>query len=221
MRPKNVKALYDKIAVKYHQNRSKAPNDYTELPKIIELAGNVKSKKVLDLGCGTGKHAKEYLKKGAILTGVDVSEKMIELAKKSCKNQGEFLLADFEKIKFEKESFDLINASFSLHYSKNLNHLFKQFNSWLKPNGRVIFSISHPMQYYLKIKDFDFSKSKKYWFRLNTYDVEVFNYYHPIGKYCESFISNGFQLNTFVETIWTEKKHKIPNAVIFEIIKIN
>jgi len=82
MKPDNVRDLYNHIASKYNQNRSKASNDVTELPKILKLAGDVKGKKLLDLGCGMGRHAKEYLDMGAKVTGVDVSEEMIKLAKK-------------------------------------------------------------------------------------------------------------------------------------------
>jgi ubiquinone/menaquinone biosynthesis C-methylase UbiE len=226
MKPDNVKDLYNKIAKKYNKNRPLASNDITEFPKIIELAGNVKGKNILDLGCGIGKHAKEYIKKGARVTGIDASEEMIKITKKVCKDKGNFFVANFEEIKFDEKSFDLISASFSINYSNKLEHLFKQFNSWLKPNGRVIFSIFHPIQYFLKIDNFDFSKSKKYWFHLNSYNVDVFNYYHPIGKYCESFLSNGFQLKSINETTvpkemkgWPEEKKRIPNAIIFEIVK--
>jgi len=41
-----------------------ASNDVTEFPKVIDLAGNVNGKHVLDLGCGIGKHAKVYIEKG-------------------------------------------------------------------------------------------------------------------------------------------------------------
>lgn len=227
MKPKNVSELYNEIAEKYNNNRSKATNDVTELPKVLELAGDVKGLQILDLGSGIGKHSKEYLDKGAIVTGIDASDEMIKIAKKTCNNRGNFFVANFEEVSFETQSFDLISASLSIHYSDKIDYLFKQFYNWLKPNGRVIFSIYHPIQYFLNIKDFDFSKSKKYWFRLNSYDIEIYNYYHPIGKYCESFLSNGFQLKTLVETTvpkeikgWPEQKYKIPNSIVFEIKKI-
>jgi len=227
MKPGNVKNLYNEIAKKYNKNRSLASNDVTEFPKVIDLAGNVNGKHILDLGCGIGKHAKVYIGKGAQVTGIDASEEMIKITKNVCGDKGKFFVANFEEVKFDKESFDLISASFSIHYSNRLNYLFKQFHLWLKSGGRVIFSIYHPMRYFLKIDDFDFSKSKKYWFHLNSYDIDVYNYYHPIGKYCESFLSNGFQLKSINETTvpkelkgWPKEKKRIPNAMIFEIVKV-
>lgn len=226
MRPTNVKDLYNQIAKKYDSNRPTASNDVTELPKVMKLAGDVKEKHVLDLGCGIGKHAREYIKKGAHVTGIDASEEMIQIAKKRCEGKGTFFVVNFEEAQFKKGSFDLISASFSIHYSNKLRYLFKQFNTWLKPQGRMIFSIYHPIQYFLKIDDFDFSESKKYWFHLDSYDVDIYNYYHPISTYCESITSNGFDIVSIHETTvpkelegWPEEKKRIPNAIVFEIVK--
>jgi len=227
MKNDDIRDLYNGIAQKYNENRSKASNDVSEFPKVIELAGDVKGKNVLDLGCGLGKHSKEYLNKGAIVTGIDASDEMIKIAKKTCENRGNFFVANFEDVKFDDETFDLISASFSIMYSDKIDYLFKQFHAWLRPQGRVIFSIYHPIQYFLKIEDFDFTKSKKYWFKLNAYDVEVYNYYHPIGDYCNSFLSNGFKLKSLNETTisrkikgWAEEKYRIPNSIVFEIEKV-
>lgn len=225
-KPDNVKDLYNQIAKKYNQNRSLVSNDVTELPKIIELAGDVRGKNILDLGCGIGKHAKAYLEKGAKVTGVDASEEMLKIAKKTCGDKGKFFVANFEEVEFDQGSFDLISASFSIHYSNKLDYLFKQFYSWLKPNGRVIFSIFHPIQYYIRLENFDFSKSGKYWFNFKTHEIDLYTYYHPVGEYCESFLSNGFELKSLCETTiprelegWAERKYRIPNAMIFEILK--
>lgn len=63
----NVKKLYNNIAENYDKNRHKARNDYTELPTVISLAGDVKNKRILDAGCGLGKHAQILIKKGRFL----------------------------------------------------------------------------------------------------------------------------------------------------------
>ena len=90
----------------------------------------------------------------------------------------------------------------------------------------MVFSIYHPIQYFMKIEDFDFSESKKYWFELNSYGVEVFNYYHPLEKYVKAIRQNGFQVANIVETTvpidvdgWAQEKYRIPNSMIFVIIK--
>lgn len=226
MKSKTVKELYNKIADKYAANRAKARNDYTELPTVISLAGNVKGKHILDIGCGLGKHSERLIKKGAVVTGIDISEKMIEYAQKRCGNKGKFFVANFETVKFKPSPFDLIIASYSIIYSKNIKPLFKKFNKWLKPKGRVIFSLYHPIQYYKKVEDFDFSKTRKYWFRLDSYGVEIFNYYHPLEKYFDAIRENGFGLIKFVEPQlsrkykgWDEDHYRLPPCIVIEIQK--
>lgn len=226
MKPKSVRELYNKIGEKYSHNRAKAPNDYTELPAVFSMAGNVRGKKVLDVGCGLGKHAEKFLQKGALVTGIDASEKMIEFTQERCKEKGSFFVANFETVKFKPASFDLIVASYSLMYSNKTKQVFKKFATWLKPKGRVIFSLYHPVHYYRKIKGFDFSKSKKYWLPLKSYNVEVFNYYHPLEKYVEAIREAGFEIITLQEPT-VDRKYKgfdphdylLPSSMVFEIRK--
>lgn len=57
-------------------------NKLVEIPAMLSLIGNVKGKKMLDAGCGHGYYSLLLAKKGPRVTGIDISEKMIELAKK-------------------------------------------------------------------------------------------------------------------------------------------
>jgi 2-polyprenyl-3-methyl-5-hydroxy-6-metoxy-1,4-benzoquinol methylase len=51
-------------------------------PVILNVIGNIKDKNILDLGCGSGKYSIVFAEMGAIVTGVDISKKQIELAQK-------------------------------------------------------------------------------------------------------------------------------------------
>lgn len=83
----SARSLYNFVYKKYHDNRDKATNDVSELPTVLKLQGNLKGKKLLDIGCGFGRHSKEFIKRGAIVTGFDSSEKMISLTKASSLEQ--------------------------------------------------------------------------------------------------------------------------------------
>ena len=223
MKSKSAKELYNEISNRYLVNRPLAVSDYTELPTVVALSGNVRGKRVLDAGCGPGRHSKKLIAKGARLTGIDISSEMINIAREHCQNKGEFITADLALTKFAPGSFDLIIASLSLMYLKDIKPVFRNFSRWLRPRGRLIFSIYHPVRFLHKIPDFDFSKSRKVWIHLDGCDVTVFNYYHPMEKYFGALTSNGFEIRKFVEPVlekkykgWPEDNYRIPRSIVIE-----
>jgi SAM-dependent methyltransferase len=226
MRRKSVRTLYDKISDKYHANKTKAVSDYTELPAVISLAGQVKGKRVLDVGCGPGRHSKRLLEEGAEVTGIDISDEMVAIAKAFCEGRGRFFQADFEQAEFKPSSFDLITASLTLMYARDVHPIIKKFGEWLKKNGRLIFSLYHPVRFFHKIPDFDFSKTRKVWIHLEGCDVTVFNYYHPMEKYFDALREGGFEVLKLVEPVlsrrhkgWPEDNYRIPRSLVIEARK--
>ena len=226
MKTKSVKTLYDEISRRYHENRARAISDYTELPAVLRLAGDVRGLRVLDAGCGPGRHSKRLLTKGALVTGIDASPEMIQIAREHCRGEGEFMTANFETAKFRRASFDLIIASLCLMYSKELGPVIRNFARWLKPGGRLIFSIYHPVRFLHKIPDFDFSKRRKVWIHLQGCDVTVFNYYHPTASYFDALHANGFGVQRIVEPVlsrrhkgWPEDNYRIPRSIVMEAKK--
>jgi len=222
MKPKSDKQLYDEIGRKYNANKRLAISDYTELPAMLALAGGVRRKRVLDVGCGPGRHACALLERGARVTGIDISEEMLQAARARCGGRGQFFRADFTRVKFPRASFDLINASLCLMYASALNPVFKNFRTWLRPGGRLIFSIYHPVRFFVKIPDFDFSRRQKVWIHLQGCDVTVWNYYHPLPDYFAALLDNGFELQSFVEPVlnkrrkgWPPDSYRIPRSIIF------
>ena len=84
MKAKSVEKLYNEIGRRYSENKADAVSDYTELPTMLALAGNVRRKEVLDVGCGPGRHSRALIERGARVTGIDVSEEMVCAARERC-----------------------------------------------------------------------------------------------------------------------------------------
>ena len=58
-------------------------NNIFEIPTLYSLMPDLEGKSVLDLGCGSGERCIDYLKRGAVkVVGVDISEKMLGVAKR-------------------------------------------------------------------------------------------------------------------------------------------
>jgi len=120
------------------------------LPKIKKyILDNLvnKDETVLDIGMGTGTFAILCAKKGAKVTGIDYSEKMLEVAKRNIELEGLTESLQIIKMpvieldeKFSDKSFDKITAilSFSEFYRDEQDFCLKQINRILKDDGEFI-----------------------------------------------------------------------------------
>jgi SAM-dependent methyltransferase len=94
---------------------------------------------VLDLGCGRGRWSREYAKRGANVTGVDISLEAIKLLADEMP-QHHFISGDIAALKFPDQTFDLVNSVTVLQHMPDpkqeiaLDHLSR----WVKPGGFVV-----------------------------------------------------------------------------------
>ena len=115
---------------------------------FIELEINRdKSSKIIDIGCGTGRHAIELTKRGYNVTGVDLSENQIKRAREKAQEAGvtiDFQTQDARNLPFDGE-FDLAimlcEGGFSLMETDEMNfEILKNATKALKSKGRLIFT---------------------------------------------------------------------------------
>lgn len=123
---------YDKYAPFYDASNSFL--DSFERYDLFEMLGEVSGKKVLDLGCGTGRMTANLVKFGGEVTGLDVSPGMIEVAKKNLRST-EFVVGDCENLPFGDASFDMVVATFLIVHLKEMRKCFDEVYRVLKPGG--------------------------------------------------------------------------------------
>lgn len=107
----------------------------------FEWMGDVKSKKVLDLGCFKGNSLTMYLAENASeYYGIDLSENAIEHLGKRLKQipTAKACSIDFLSDEFKEKDFDLIYAYAVLHHFKDVDELISVLNSKLAKNGKII-----------------------------------------------------------------------------------
>lgn len=141
--------MYDIYGKEYQKTReekhkSRLYNEFLEVSCMIKAVGNIKNKKLLDVGCGAGVHIKNYLKAGAKCTGIDLSKTMIKLAKQNCPDV-DFKIGSMTKLHFKNSSFDVVTASLSIDYIENLQPVFKEVNRVLKSGGLFYYSNESPI----------------------------------------------------------------------------
>jgi SAM-dependent methyltransferase len=139
----------DKILQDYLASRHspESPNETLEKPAFFELLGDVRNKAILDLGCGDARFGVELLESGcASYTGIEPSGKMLEFAKRNLVNTNATVeQATIETWSYPAEQFDVVVSRLVLHYVKNLDEAFHNIYKTLKPNGRFVFSVLHPV----------------------------------------------------------------------------
>jgi len=110
------------------------------LPKVVDFNG-YRGKKVLEIGCGTGIDLIRFARGGARVTGVDLSQTAIELAKKyfAYKNlKADLKIMNGEDLKFPDNSFDMIYAHGVLQYTADARKMVAEAFRVLKPDGTFI-----------------------------------------------------------------------------------
>jgi ubiquinone/menaquinone biosynthesis C-methylase UbiE len=134
---KTIEESYDKMGETYHSFRNNE-KFYSELEKFTELLPN--SGHILDAGSGVGLPVSQYLvKKGFNVTGIDISNKMVELAKQNVP-EATFFQKNIITLDFPDNSFDGIICVYTLWHIPRINHslIISNFHRMLKNNGILV-----------------------------------------------------------------------------------
>ena len=135
---KDYSLLYDVIYS--HKNYKEEINFISQIIKKFH-SPNVN---ILDIGCGTGEHTLELLKKGYRVTGVDLSNEMLKIAKKKLLSNNLFSnnlynLNAYHVNKLDVK-FNVVLMMFNvIGYLDNLEFLFQKLQDSLKPNALIFF----------------------------------------------------------------------------------
>jgi SAM-dependent methyltransferase len=116
------------------------------LERVFSQCSQVSVRRVLDMGCGTGIHSIELARRGYEVLGVDLSQKMIEVAREKSRAAGVtgvyFLQADATRLEFEEE-FDAAIAMYGVisYFTRdeNLLEFLRSLRRALKKGGVFVF----------------------------------------------------------------------------------
>jgi len=117
-------------------------------PPVLKLVGNCRRKEILDLACGNGYLSRRLARKGARVTAVDSSPRMLRKAKAHDprnKLKISYLRSDANRLKgVADSSFDVVLANMSLMDMEDAEGAIRQVGRVLKRSGRLVASIYHP-----------------------------------------------------------------------------
>jgi len=115
----------------------------------LHLVGDVRNKKILELGCGGANVGTNLAKRGGLVTAIDISEQQISYARDEAKREGvdiRFEVSSIEDYVFHEE-YDMIISICAFQYVDHLDRVFGKIYEYLTPKGIFIFSTNHPAFY--------------------------------------------------------------------------
>ncbi len=130
--------VYNKLGIKYLNDSLKvAPPERDFFISLLPKGAHI-----LDVGCGGGRDAKYFVKKGFKVTGIDASKVLIDIAKGEVP-KAKFKKMDILKLDFPKNSFDAIwGEAVILHLKrKDVPKALRNFYNVLKLGGSIYLSV--------------------------------------------------------------------------------
>ena len=132
----NSKVAFNQQAATY-DNDIKGQHARSLYPVILKKLSEIPYHTALDLGCGTGEMMRLILQqnKDKSLYGIDLSEKMLEVAKEKLGNHVNLILSDSEQLPFSDSFFDVVYCNDSFHHYPAPDKVLSEVYRVLKPNG--------------------------------------------------------------------------------------
>ena len=182
----------------------------------LNLLGDIKGKRILHLQCHFGQDTISLSRLGAEVTGVDFSDKAIEIAKQigeETQSNVKFICCDIYNLpNYLDELFDIVFTSYgTIGWLPDLDKWAKVVSTFLKPNGKFIFVEFHPVVWMF---DDNFKEIKYNYFNAGvitetesgTYadkNAKIIQEYvmwnHDLSEVINSLIKNDLEINSLNE----------------------
>lgn len=180
-----VKEAYNKIAFAWHKSHSS--DDWWIQGTDQFITYLTKGASVLDVGCGAGTKTKYLKEKGLNVTGLDFSEKLIEIAKSEIPDT-EFVVKDLHDLDDWNQLFDAVFAQAVLLHipKKEIKDILVKLKNKIKPKG----------YFYLAVKDIKPDRPEEEIKKENDYGtpVEIFFSYYSLPEMKKNVEDAGFTI---------------------------
>ena len=197
-------------------------------PCIEQLLGDVRGKRLLDAGCGEGYLSRYYARKGASVTGIDLSERLIATSRRLTEREEttiEYRVADICHLESISDlEFDIVLANLVLLNVPCYKEALREFYRVLRRGGHLVFSIVHPAfnfygpgswemgekdpetrrreGLYFKVdRYFDEIEYERYWTTRSgeRFPVAMIFFHRTLATYLNALTTSGFHLVAFRE----------------------
>ena len=183
---------------------------------VINLLGDVKGLSILHLQCHFGQDSLSMARMGAKVTGVDLSDKSIDMARELNEKlnlDAEFICCDLYSLpELLDKQFDIVFTSYgTIGWLPDIDKWAKVVSKFLKPGGKFVFAEFHPVVWMF---DNDFDKVAYNYFNVEpiietehgTYadkdanlHLEYIGWNHHLGEVITGLLKNGLTIVAFEE----------------------
>ena len=195
---------YDSFAEAYAaETESSLLNGYYIRPAVLDLAGDVAGRRILDVGCGAGPLLEALRDRGAIVTGAEPSIKMLELARRRLGEGAVLHQAGLggDPLPFPDDAFDDVIVCLVLHYLEDWKAPLAELRRVLRPGGRLIVVVNHPFVYQWQYPDADYFAFREYSeeYTFNGQKASLTFWHRPLHAMTAAFIEAGFRIAVISE----------------------
>ncbi|MFD2471073.1 class I SAM-dependent methyltransferase [Amycolatopsis silviterrae] len=177
-------------------------NAYYTRPAILDLAGDVAGRRILDAGCGAGPLFASLRDRGAQMAGFDFSATMIRLARQRLGDDADLRVADISQpLPYTDGAFDDVIAALVLHYLEDWTAPLAELRRIIRPGGRLILAVNHPYVYKALHPDGSYFATEQ-WSEEYTFNGQkgVLAYWHrPLHAMTDAFAKAGFRTSVISE----------------------
>jgi ubiquinone/menaquinone biosynthesis C-methylase UbiE len=142
----DVQAAYGSWAETYDEADN--PIIALEQPVVWSLLARIPPGRALDAACGTGRHARELVRLGHEVFGIDITPEMLRRAEENVP-QAEFRMGDLRQVPAGDGDFDVVVCALALAHLPELDAGVGELARVLRPGGMLIVSVLHPFQAHL------------------------------------------------------------------------
>lgn len=174
----------------------------------LNLFGDLRGRRVLELGCGRGDSLKYAFERGASeLYGIDIAPRQIERARANLAARGiqaKLVCAPMEAAcGIPVDYFDFVYSIYGIGWTTDLDLTFRRIHSYLKPGGALIFSWSHPVHKCVSSENgrlvFCNSYFDEAWYRADLDGEAIVLANRKLSTYVNALADNGFVIEKLVE----------------------
>ncbi len=202
---------YHEIAARYAAVVDTKPwNAHYERPAVLSLLPELAAVSVLDVGCGSGWYAEQFIARGARVTSFDLNPQMVAFTRARLGDNARVWQADLSQpLDFAGDGeFDVAVCPLVLHYLHDWLPPLQELNRVLKPGGSLIFSTHHPFNDWKLFNREDYFATEL--LHDDWKDIGPVQFYRrPLTAICTALQTAGFWIETLLEPQPTEDFQRI------------